>query len=305
MNWADFKIAEKAGMVVNKESLAQVDGTKNLGDESLLAKALTLSRGVHEFRLTNMPTYASELPANPYQYGYATVKVWTQGNTVEVILWGHKHDKAKKIAKNYYADGEWGGWLIEATTADLANYLPLSGGTLTGQLLKFYNGYSAIGTDETHVNVTSYNDKANTATSRRIMISNSKGVSDVGKAVVLRDTINGSITDYTLLHTGNYTNYALPKSDPSVTGDLTVSRYNNGFSKFHKSHDNGTVDYGTIIHDETKDGTKVLLIVQANQNGAFFRDTSGTTHTLLHTGNSAKVAIQESAPTDTTALWVY
>lgn len=53
-----------------------------------------------------------------------------------------------------------------------------------------------------------------------------------------------------------------------------------------------------------KDGRLGLLGFDGADNPIFY-DTSHRRHSLLHDGNSAKVVISDTAPSDTSALWVY
>ena len=291
----------------------------------------------------------SQAGATNYPINYTGLLIVNGGSVLSqkyVTFNGFVYERTKLN----HADYAWTEWKQTATTADLANYLPLSGGILSGNLevsttteekkavilsnakrrvwfevesdgtcdlwdtakgkaifsakldgTNTFNGTASGNlplTGGTVGNGTSYTPVKVNGVADGSYIEFEGNGNRYGRLGFYGESKLGMLDNnsnlYPLLHTGNVGSYALPKSDPSVTGGLTVSRYNNGFSKFHKSHDNGTADYGTIIHDETKDGTKVLLIVQANQNGAFFRDTSGTTHTLLHTGNSAKVATSGS-----------
>lgn len=133
-------------------------------------------------------------------YRYSDVRIVqrytsvTQGTTYERVL----------------GSNGWKDWTTLATTADLANYLPLSGGTVTkGSVLSF------------------------------------------GK------------TD-----------------DSTLSGDLGIGFYGNAFEIWERGGENR--------------GAKLDLSKCAG----------GTGSELLHTGNSAKVAIQSTAPTDTTSLWV-
>ena len=91
---------------------------------SILEKALTLTNGMHNFILGGANYTGNDLPSVVYAYGNATVE--SRGREATVILWGRLNSP---IAVNYYV-GEWSGWQTFATIADLANYLPKTGGKL-------------------------------------------------------------------------------------------------------------------------------------------------------------------------------
>lgn len=99
----------------------------------LLEKALSITvDGWYNFKLNRNST---DLPHQYYAIGSATVIVRNGSGThegTEVILWGSNAGGSRKIVTNYHtSSGTWTGWNEYATTADLANYLPLTGGELT------------------------------------------------------------------------------------------------------------------------------------------------------------------------------
>lgn len=97
-----------------------------------------------------------------------------------------------------------------------------------------------------------------------------------------------------VLDNTNVGEYALPKSGGTVTSP-----------------------YGTVMTLRSTAGNEVVMQYRnsADDNegslgfngidNPIFKKTDGTNLQLLHTGNSAKVAIQSTAPTDTSALWVW
>ena len=100
--------------------------------------------------------------------------------------------------------------------------------------------------------------------------------------------------EHNILHGGNYHYYALPLTGGTVTSP-----------------------YGTVMTLRSTAGNEVVMQYRnsADDNegslgfngidNPIFKKTDGTNLQLLHTGNSAKVAIQSTAPTDTSALWVW
>lgn len=177
-------------------------------------------------------------------------------------------------------NGVWSEWENFSTTADLANYLPLSGGEVNG-----YIRIKSSGTNERHMSI------ANSL--RGISI----GVKENGGAYVYDDTNAKSIAS--LQSDGNYIWYGTATGNLPLSGGGTVVGTNNMPVRLRSG--NGNNAYQGY---ETKAGTFIgALGFNVNGKPSFLNSAQSVESELLHTGNSAKVAIQESAPTDTTALW--
>lgn len=97
----------------------------------------------------------------------------------------------------------------------------------------------------------------------------------------------------TLLHTGNMASHVLP-----LSGGGTVQK--NGAIPIALQNTEGST---TLIQFYGKDGNLGYLGI-STANTPIFRTTDGTYKDLLHTGNSAKTVISNTAPSDTTALWI-
>jgi len=111
-------------------------------------------------------------------------------------------------------------------------------------------------------------------------------------------------TEKQILHTGNIAEHALPIGGGTLTGALQVSLDGNGKAQFFG---NGATAFMTAVN---KDGTvNRQARVKASGDVAncmdIYDSINKVSHTVLHTGNSNAVAIQSSAPTDTSALWVW
>lgn len=94
----------------------------------------SVKNGVYNYHLDGVTV--DDLPNANHCFDSVTIMVRYDG--VTVILWGNS--SASDIAVNYLYNSTWSGWKTLATTADLANYLPKTGGRLTGAL----EGESAI-----------------------------------------------------------------------------------------------------------------------------------------------------------------
>lgn len=160
------------------------------------------------------------------------------------------------FGQNYGGDISWH---TIATTADLANYLPKTGGTIDGiTTVKAENWIPFRVT----------NTDSNTACVQFNGKDGALGYLGVSEDKPRFVNANGS-TSYDLLHSGNYTDY-------------TVSKANGG-----------TFDKNVHVN------------AQLSANIGEFGQLRCSGGNVLHTSISAAVKIQESAPTDTSALWVW
>lgn len=102
---------------------------------SILDKALTLSQGTYEYSLAGSSYSGDDLPSSNYKYSQATVRTNGAGAAKIVILWGILADiTVIPPVFNFYNQNNWSGWQTLSTTADLENYLPLTGGTVNGNV---------------------------------------------------------------------------------------------------------------------------------------------------------------------------
>lgn len=142
-----FDIFQK--LYVNEKQVATVDdlayATRIVSqylETSLLAKAEELSKkeaGIYQFHLSGSSYTGGDVPTGSAVYRPATVYVRSDNSTCVVLY------DSTRIWTNYLSGSEWLGWESEALQSDLAKYLPLTGGKLTGDLIiqnKF--AYSAL-----------------------------------------------------------------------------------------------------------------------------------------------------------------
>ena len=192
----------------------------------------------------------------------------------------------------YYNGGssrKWGGWTTQ--------FLPLTGGNLS-------NTVRIIREDETDIMFR----LANSLHAGHFAVTSngnfglydsthSKWVVQVGSSGQMY--IDGGKTP---IHTGNMASHVLPLTGGTLTGDLK-------FKKSGYPTETRIINYNgaTFIRDYTDENNYTdLSITQAgNLLHKHKRDGKITENTVLHTGNSAPVVIQETAPSDTTALWVW
>ena len=149
-----------------------------------------------------------------------------------------------------------------------ANYLPLSGGTLTSSA------------DGAVLNLTASN---NTWVGMRFKASGSAK----GGATLFFNSTDWKVTDdgwsnaYTLLHSGNYSDYALPKSGGTISlatfAPLNIQRSASGGAAIAYSGQSST--YGYIGFRDT--------------TAPRWWDTSYKEYTLLHSGNIGSYALED------------
>lgn len=186
-------------------------------------------------------------------------------------------------AKEY--GSSWTAWEEVATTADLANYLPKTGGNISGDLM-VYGAITQSKTDTSQITRSIKNSVRNVL--ERVYADGSYRLYDATNSKnIIESTVNGTNT-FNGTATGN-----LPLSGGSIDTTLTTPLELNS-----KNSEN------TVLLRFSKNGVKqgyfgfrgVDLPIFINGAGNASRD-------LLHTGNSAKVVKGTSAPSDTTALW--
>lgn len=85
-----------------------------------------------------------------------------------------------------------------ATPDDLAGYLPLSGGTLTGKQVGFYGGYGGIYVDEYASIFESRSANDDITNSRQIRVYNMESNSNIKNALKLLNKVNGVNTLYNI-----------------------------------------------------------------------------------------------------------
>lgn len=97
-----------------------------------------------------------------------------------------------------------------------------------------------------------------------------------------------------LLHSNNYSSYALPKTGGTITGGdtavpMTLGRSNGDYVELGFSGSSGAVGY---------------LGFSSVNNPVFENASRSESYSLHHDGNSAKVHIGTSAPSDTSSAWI-
>jgi len=230
-------------------------------------------------------------PGTPSQVGASNYPVDATGvllafrpneNQVEqmyITHWGSLY------TRGYYAGIGWSEWRQEATTADLVNYLPLTGGKVAST---HFAPLVIEGNHDTY-------DLATVEFARRGTSYGHLGLAGANKPVFM--TTGGF--PHALLHAGNVGDYALPKTGGRIE--------NSGLYLLDLYNTNNAVSNSLIKFSGQKNGEGVCLgylgMTNVDEPGFVAHDNTSW-HPLLHTGNSAKVHIGTSAPSDTSALWI-
>lgn len=106
-----------------------------------------------------------------------------------------------------------------------------------------------------------------------------------------------------ILHTGNMASHVLLLTGGTLTDVLRFAKVSNGNAYLQKNHTADT-DNGFYVVDTSKDGKLARLEVSAKNQKASFTGDDRVAKELYHSGNSARVHIGTSAPSDTSALWI-
>lgn len=261
-----------------------------LVNTSILEKALTLESGVYNFELGRGNYTGEDLPSKQYAYGMAGVYKPAGGGAV-VVLWNQRY--GLPLAINQHNGTSWLGWDTNATTADLANYLPLNcSKSLTGEM-KFENagGLGILGSGNDLIRLMTAYSSADTTNRREIILYNASQRATTDRTLQLLDVVNGKTTWLDILHSGNVGSYALP-----IGGGTVGSGFGN-IPVTIKGKAASLLSY--VIADGTLFGTLGFSAV-----GKLNMSDGSNTYGVHHDGNSAKVVQATSAPSDTTAVWV-
>lgn len=303
-----------AGKALEADNAQTLDGHRaeyfvNMGEglgTSITEKAITLANGVHFYQLGGSYYTGNDLPTSNYAWSYSNAMVLKRNNgSLEIVLFS---EKVGRIAIKSY-DGSWNEWSEYATTIDLANYLSRAGGNLKANAVingKLNTAYSAPGffvhkanSDEICGGFGVYSSPTENGEGKHVFIGFSDlPYVDTNGLAIGANYIRWKRAD--LLHSGNYFEYAMRNKAASAdTANITE----NGIYA-------DTASLATVLHAQydVNAGFQFRALA-AFPNKPQYRGKSGGNwqpwYDLLHTGNSAKVVINESAPADTSALWVY
>lgn len=243
---------------------------------SILDYALTLGEGEFFMRLSGSSYSGNDLPDNNYAFGSA--KIYKRGaGAITVSLLGSYSATLRRITSNYYNGSQWSGWNDEVITSDLANFLPLSGGTVSANSTVPLALKSTNSADTVLMNILNKEDTQLMAIGMRL-----------GKPVM---RVMGGAWDE-ILYTGNYSSYAVSK-DAGTATNFTLGYHSRlGVPGFEAKNNLGEV-VACFGIDKT---TNRIKIWNAGMTTAKF---------CLDTENSAATKVQASAPSDTTAVWVW
>ena len=76
-----------------------------------------------------------------------------------------------------------------------------------------------------------------------------------------------------------------PKTGGTISGDITIQKFDNGKSDFIKNHSD-TADYGTYLRDTNADGQSMGIVLQGGQTAPYLIDQDGNTAYLLNKNNA-------------------
>lgn len=167
-----------------------------------------------------------------------------------------------------------------AKASDLSNYLQKSGGTINGNVMVSKNGAGLVSVEDT-------------ANGRQIGLLTSGGKCGLydytNSKWIVENTASGTNT-FNGTATGN-----LP-----LTGGTVAS---NTGTPFEISN---TTEGANVAFTKYSAGGKELGRMGYQGEGVpTIRVPNGKYYQLLHTGNSEKVVVSQTAPSDTSALWVW
>lgn len=183
-----------------------------------------------------------------------------------------------------------------AKKTDLANYLPLDGTAESAKSVSVYGGneinFKGF-TGGTGMFFNYRDGSTNQANTKSLdWFRFGSGLANGVDAVQI-DMTKGAGTLRDILHTGNMADHVLPKTGGTVktSGNNTIT------------NESTSVDM-VLNRFVGASGALGYFGFNGVQNPVYV-DNSGNSKSLHHDGNSAKVIISETAPSDTSALWVW
>lgn len=195
---SDF--AHDFGMVNNKTS----------GCDTLLEWLLSVSAKGIKFVSAYVAGF-SDLPRTDWGYG---LKARTD-KYIQAEIWQFGTINGENILRRETNNSAW--------SSDWSTvFLPLSGGTLSRNDLWLYNGFGRLRSDNNHTQITALDSAKDTDNQRALMVINHANASNVANALKIRDVVDGAITEYPVLHTGNSTPLVIQESAPTNTTTLWV-----------------------------------------------------------------------------------
>lgn len=326
--WAELQgnTGTYANAKINVNHIPDISSTYGYAKTSQLGSYLPLSGGTLTGTLTapkiriNKIHGSSDTRGGIYYYdgttdylliGQGSSNLWIGANETA----GTHHTGATYISAgsgNAYISRLVNGSRVNYIILDAGNYssyaLPLTGGTLTGSLTVNNNSVTALG----------YNAKFDVDTSREIGLAwlNTSGtkvasvtyhntyqkiiINPVGSSDTWSDAVgkyslivgNNSLTynTYPILHSNNYSSYALPLSGGTMTGDLKVAT---GYG-IHDATGNGLLVYkpspawGGISSTQWGVGAgDVQGVIRSNNTNLMHYDaTAGASYVILDTNNT-------------------
>jgi len=283
----DYSNAEKQQVSANKTNIDNIiNGTTTVGNANKLGgKGASEYRQKTQTQISTLPTPTEECDymvvstdgTFPVNYGLLEIRYGAS-----IAEYTALYKTIAGVFFNFYTQGKWQGWSDNfATTADLANYLPKSGGEITGDdiiplILKCSNdgdvsvlGFSTGSGMKGYLGFNGVNTP---------VFYNAQGGHDF------------------LLHTGNVGDYAIKKND---IGGQTISAPSYTPFNIQNTYPSSTgVMMGFSLNGTAQGGFGF-------EQGYAMVQEKGAVQFLYHTGNSNAVKIQETAPSDTSALWVW
>lgn len=180
---------------------------------------------------------------------------------------------------------EWTEWKTDATTSDLANYFPLTGGTVNGTVS--IKGILAVGDPNLSEGVQDILRNANRSLKNELGANGDYALWDsTNSRYIIKSTRDGTHTFYGTASgiTGNKLSKALTVEDGKGTIlELVATGGNNVYTRY-----------------VGMSGTLGLLGFVGADNPVLVGSDGATVRKLHHDGNSAKVHIGDTAPNDTT-----
>ena len=247
---------------------------------------------------------------NPYRNGYMSVEIKKVNGVGYYILDCVESSGVPFVIVGYCPGNSTISWRRIANAND---FLPLTGGTLKGDLYSNVDNGNYLARFAGNLNgAYIFAQEKGSSDNRHLYIGNFNGRPDANDALILCDIVNGEAKSHNVLHSSNIGHYALLTTGGTMTGSVTMDNGSNEVGLTLKRIYNDSLHAAKMYRDNAGNLVVGLMVNSTWKNRIILKPDGVAYHTydtgdriILDTGNSKPVAIQETAPSDTSALWAW
>ncbi len=261
------------------EELATTADDTSLTGWTELTSGFDLDNALGKYRTASSTVLAS-LVNRPESVGYGEITVeWfpsTSNNQYGTQVIKHTYSTSPTMWARTRQSTTWTAWQKLATNVDLANYLPLTGGTVSGNVTvkNTSSGATAI----------EIADGGNNIVGRILANAKQIGMTNDTTGEWIFASKKDGTTSFNGTATGN-----LPLTGGEVNGTVRVNSNDLASIMAHRKNSNGST-----VAFSNESGILGYLGMSGSAIPTFFEADVSKFYPLLHAGNSAKVVVSET-----------